>query len=64
MLCQPYAVKVLVVQPVHIGVGIRRVPATAIDFTPIHGPQVRDHVIVVLGNVGRDRVDHLAVNGR
>jgi hypothetical protein len=64
VLCQPYAVKILVVQPVHIGVGIRRVPTAAIDFAPIHGPQVRDHVIVVFGNVGGDRIDYLAVNGR
>jgi len=61
---QPHAIEILVVEPVDIGVGIYRVPTTAVDFASIHGPHVRHYINVVFRNVSGDGVDHAAINGR
>jgi len=60
-----YALQILVVEPVHIRMSEPGIARPAVDLAPVHIPQVRHDVNVVLGNVGADvPIDDLRVENR
>jgi hypothetical protein len=54
MLRAPDTLQVLIVEPVDIRMRIPRVPRSAIDLAPVHGPEVRDDVNVCFRDVRRN----------
>ena len=49
-----HALKILIVEPIHIRVGIPRVPSSAIDLPTVHDPEIRNDINIVLRNIGGD----------
>lgn len=54
VLRAPDPLEVLVVKPIHVRMGIPRIPRPAIDIPSIHGPEVGDNIQVVFCNPRRD----------
>jgi hypothetical protein len=52
MLHAPNTLKVFVVQPVHIRMGIPWIACSAVDLSSIHQPKIGDNIHVCLRNVG------------
>jgi hypothetical protein len=48
---QTHSVKVLIVQPVHICVGIVRITCSTVDLTTFHHPQIRDYINIMLSDI-------------
>jgi hypothetical protein len=46
--------KVFVIEPVHVRMGIAGIPRPAIDIPSVHGPEVGDNIQVVFCNPRRD----------
>jgi hypothetical protein len=46
--------KVLVIEPVHMRMGIARIPRPAIDVPAVHRPEIGDNIQVVFCNPRRD----------
>jgi hypothetical protein len=54
MLRASDALEILIVEPIHIRMGIPRVPSSAIDLPTVHDPEVRDDINIGLRNIGGD----------
>jgi hypothetical protein len=46
--------KVLVIEPVHVGMGIARIPRPAIDIPSVHRPEIGDNIQIIFCNPRRD----------
>jgi hypothetical protein len=54
MLGAPNPLKVFVIEPIDIRMGVPRIPRSPIHVASIHGPEVRDHINIGLRDVRRN----------
>jgi hypothetical protein len=51
VLTQTHTLQSVGIQPIHIRMGIARIPAAPVDFATINGPQIGHDIEICLGNV-------------
>jgi hypothetical protein len=62
VLSKSHAFKRLLVQPIHIRMGVARVSSSTIDLPPIHLPQVGNDIDIGFGDITSDiRIQYLGV---
>jgi hypothetical protein len=50
----PHSLKVLVIEPVHVRMGIARIPRATIDIPTVHRPEIGDDIHISFCNAWRD----------
>jgi hypothetical protein len=58
VLTQTHPLQSVGIQPIHIRMGIPRIPTAPVDFATINGPQIGHDIQICLGNVR----PHIAIN--